>query len=85
MAAFLVKHELSQIDCGNAIGVSNVAIHHWLEGTQRPREAHRLAIEKWTRGKVTAVSWMTSEEREAIAEAKPFQRSRKPKRSRAAA
>jgi transcriptional regulator with XRE-family HTH domain len=97
LATFLKRHELTQLECARAIGVSNVAVHHWLEGVQRPRERHREAIETWTKGAVPASWWLTDEERAQIAQIKPFQSnaesthnpapppSRRPKRGRAAA
>ncbi len=96
LLAFLREHELTNVDCARALGISPVAIHHWMDGVQRPREPHRRAIEIWTRGHVPVSVWLTKEERAEITAVKPFKdceaapppvskNKRKPRRSRVAA
>ncbi len=69
---FLKKHGITQIAAAKALGVSDPTIHDWLYEIKRPRAHHRQAIEVWTCGAVDEGSWMSADERDAMASVQPF-------------
>lgn len=58
LAEYMNKRELTQVQVGEAIGVPQSMVSRWLSGEKRPNLNHAIAIERWTRGKVPATSWL---------------------------
>lgn len=71
LADFLHQHQLTQAQCGVAIGVTDVAVHEWVTGAHRPRVEYREAIELWTNGHIPRSAWDTDADRAALANIKP--------------
>lgn len=59
------KGAKSQSEIARALGVSAPSFHSWTRGTTRPEAHFRLAIERLLG--IAAESWMTTEERAALA------------------
>lgn len=72
LADFLKRNGLTQLAAAEALGVSDPTIHDWVTGSKRPRAHHREVIAVWTRGEVTAQSWLEDKERAAMAAVRPF-------------
>jgi|GEM_PF-3511842 len=72
LQAFLRKHSLTQFAASVALKVSDPTIHDWVTGTKRPRTHHREAIAMWTNGEVPVSAWLRDDEREAMANVRPF-------------
>lgn len=47
--------------------VSPSVLYYWLKRAQKPREAMRIKIEKWSKGAVPASSWLEAKEIASIA------------------
>ena len=63
LARYLQEKGLSQVDFGNLIGTSGVAVCRWLSGLRRPTVRLAVAIEKATAGAVPVEAWATSPRR----------------------
>lgn len=74
-ARFLEKNRIRPADAARALRVARSAVQQWLDEIQRPKQALRERIERWTGGDVPAVSWSTKEEREAVDHVVPFKKS----------
>lgn len=70
---FLADNDISQADAAKAIGVEPPVVHDWRQHKKRPREHLRRVIAIWTNGFVPEDSWFVATEREAIADARPFE------------
>lgn len=66
LSGFLRDNKIRNSAAADALGVSDVAIHHWLNGNARPKDALRAKIAIWTRGEVPVESWVTGTERADI-------------------
>jgi hypothetical protein len=67
---FLALVEANDSEAARAIGVSRALVSLW-KGGRRPGAAIRIAIDKWSRGRVPADSWLQQEDRDNIARVKP--------------
>ena len=54
LAAYLDDEQITAAEFSRRLGVSHVAVHHWVTGARRPNARHTLAIEELTEGRVTA-------------------------------
>ncbi len=54
LAAYLEDEQITAAEFSRRLGVSHVAVHHWVTGARRPNARHTLAIEELTEGRVTA-------------------------------
>tara|TARA_R100000808_G_scaffold24940_1_gene59672 strand:- start:3896 stop:4090 length:195 start_codon:yes stop_codon:yes gene_type:complete len=54
LAAYLDDEKITAAEFSRRLGVSHVAVHHWVTGARRPNARHTLAIEELTEGRVTA-------------------------------
>ena len=69
---FLRIKGLTQRDLARGVHVSHVTVVRWLSGSARPVILYRHMIERWTRGRVRAASWLSPEEAAAIARVVPY-------------
>lgn len=51
---YLKDEKITAQEFSRKLGVSHVAVHHWVTGARRPNARHTLAIEEITEGRVTA-------------------------------
>lgn len=59
LARYLALHGLSQAKFANAVGVTQVCVNHWVKGSTMPRPQHLTAIERTTKGAVSAKDFQT--------------------------
>lgn len=75
LAKFLEKHGIPKAKAAKALGVSHVAVVHWVTRASVPTVDRRKAIAVWTNGEVPESDWLSDRERaaaEKLAEVKPF-------------
>ena len=60
------------------IGVSQVSVHYWLRGVNRPDAEQREKLHVFTRGVVPRESWRTADEQSAIDAVRPYHNAREP-------
>lgn len=53
LAQYLKDHELTQVDFANALGVSKVTVHGWLNGRRKPEPALMSKVMQITGGFLT--------------------------------
>ena len=70
---FLEDNHISPAEAGRQLSCTRVAVYKWVDESQRPDQPMRLAIERWTKGKVPADSWLTDEDRAKAADVRPFE------------
>ena len=63
LQSFIGELGWTALEVATALGVSNATMSEWLNGHGRPRHPFRVAIEKWSHGRVPAGAWETKEER----------------------
>jgi transcriptional regulator with XRE-family HTH domain len=72
LRTFIESHEgLTQAEAATQIGVVPAALNQYLSRKQRPRDAIRKRIARWTEGKVAEESWLTPDELAEIEGTKP--------------
>jgi DNA-binding transcriptional regulator YdaS (Cro superfamily) len=69
---FLVRHNVTQLAAGVALGVSDPTVNAWVNGDKRPVAHHREAIAVWTHGEIPAEAWLEEAESEKVARVVPF-------------
>ena len=59
LARYLALHGLSQAKFADAVGVTQVCVNHWVNRSTMPRLHHLTAIERATKGAVSAKDFQT--------------------------
>lgn len=54
---YLAASGRAQADAARAVDVSDVTVHHWLNGRISPRAERREALAAWSAGAVPVESW----------------------------
>lgn len=76
LRVFLEENRISKRKTAIALKVSLPTVLDWLRGRNTPTQAHRQAIEIWTKRQIVEADWESAKERKAAAEAKtvePFE------------
>jgi len=69
---FLEVNNLSQAFAARALGVSAVAVFHWLRDGKVPTPENQRAIERWTKGAVAASLWPRAKRAARVEAVVPF-------------
>ncbi len=78
-----IVHEIqSEAEAARQIGVSQTVLREYLAGRKRPKNLRRIAIKRWSKGRIKVSDWDYADERELLEKARPF--SNKRARSQAA-
>ena len=72
LADFLSRHGLTLVDAGKRLGISYVAVRHWVHRSARPSAEQRDKIAQLTGGLIPREAWRTPEEQAAIDAVKPL-------------
>lgn len=73
--AFMERYGLTGSAVALALGVTKGIVSQWRAGNSRPGHEMRLAIQRWSRGTIRALDWLTDDEQTMIAAVIPFRRS----------